>query len=106
MRKEWIAIGLFILAIFIEELWTFIDWPDVILTPFIFAPNQKIRCDSFIWILCQHLQILTLISIIWMYVSDYTRSFFTVAFFIQLAEIIEYALNYNLPWCVYQPIPD
>jgi hypothetical protein len=96
--KERIIIGLFCIAIVIEECWTWVSWPDKDITPFPYAVDQVIRFDSFIWILCLHMQLMVLISCLWWY-AHRLRLFFAIAFFIQLAEVIEFFFNYNNPWC-------
>jgi hypothetical protein len=100
--KEKIVISLFCIAITIEECWTWVSWPAKIISPFPYAPEQQIRWDSMIWILCQHTQWMIGISCFW-WLSDKMKLFFAVAFFIQLAEVIEFFFNYNNPWCTLFP---
>lgn len=95
--KERIILGLFCTAIVIEECWTWVNWPEVSITPFPLAPAMEIRRDSYIWIICCHLQIMVLISTLLWY-ADRLKYFFAIAFFIQLAEAIEFFFNYNYPW--------
>lgn len=94
----------FIVAAFvIRELWTIRDWQPGLISPFPFS-NQEISRASYIWIACVNIFLLLIFFVLQQY-SDKAHLFFTLLFWLQVAEFIEYFLNYNEPWVKFNNIP-
>jgi hypothetical protein len=96
MKKEFYIMAAVILAFVIREVWTLKDFPSGEISPFPFS-KQGIYRSTYVWMVCLNLMVIVFLLCLHQY-SDKAKLFFQVAIWLQLAEIVEFILNYNQPW--------
>lgn len=101
--NEKYLVGLIVAAFVVKEIWTIRDWQPGTISPFLFS-DQEISRASFIWIASVNVFLILIFFVLQEY-SDNAKLFFTLLFWVQVAEFIEYFLNYNQPWFKFNSIP-
>jgi len=100
---ERILIGIVFIAFVVKELWTLKEWPSGLGRPFPFS-DQEITKPTYIWMICGNIFLIMLFFAM-QHSTDKAYVFFTVVFWLQVAELIEFLLNYNEPWFRVHAIP-
>jgi len=99
MMKGFVLMAFAFTAYFIREVWTLCRFRREIIYPYPFAPQQYNYVQTF-WSMYASYAFAALFSyILWQAITN-NKVFWFCVFILQLAELIEYRLNYNLAWCV------